>query len=100
VNFLNVLGAQMILFCKKCIFANLHWLNNFSWLFLSFLQITSGVYSCILIQVYWHAACIALKVVGAVLVGFLRRWIKFAQFSSQWEARADAWRNVPSPADQ
>jgi hypothetical protein len=40
-----------------------------SCLFLSFLLITSGV----LIKVDWLAACIALRVVGAVMVVFLWR---------------------------
>ncbi len=33
-------------------------------------------YNCVLIKVDWLAACIALRVVGAVLVVFLRRWPK------------------------
>jgi hypothetical protein len=32
--------------------------------------------------------CIALRVVGAALVVFLGVGVKFAQSSSQWEARA------------
>jgi hypothetical protein len=53
-------------------------------------------YNCSLIKVDWLAAGIAL--VGAVVfssgVG-----VKFAQSSSQWEARADTRRNVPNLAD-
>ena len=41
-----------------------------------------------MIKVDWLAVDIALRVVGAVLFVFLRRCIKFAQSSSQWEARA------------
>jgi hypothetical protein len=33
-------------------------------------------YNCVLIKGDWLAACIALRVVGAVLVVFLRRWRK------------------------
>ncbi len=40
-------------------------------------------YYCSFIKVDWLATCIALRVVGAVL------GVKFAQSSSQWEARAD-----------
>jgi hypothetical protein len=54
----------------------------------------------VLIKVDCLAACMALRVVGAVLVVFLRRWRKFAQSSSQWEARADTGRNLPNPAGQ
>jgi hypothetical protein len=46
-------------------------------------------YNCVLTKVDWLAVCIALRVVGAVLVVFLGVVVKFAQFSSQWEARAD-----------
>ena len=42
-------------------------------------------YNCVLIKVDWLAACIALRVVGIELVV----GVKFAQSSSQWEARAD-----------
>jgi hypothetical protein len=53
--------------------------------------------NCSLIKVDWLAAGIALRVVGAVVfssgVG-----VKFAQSSSQWEARADTRRNVPNLA--
>jgi hypothetical protein len=52
----------------------------------------------------WLASCIALRVVGVVLIIFLRRWRKkFAQSSSQWEARADTFssgvgvRNLHNP---
>jgi hypothetical protein len=41
-------------------------------------------YNCSLIKEDWLDACIALRVVGAVLVIFLQRWRKFAQSSSQW----------------
>ncbi len=51
-------------------------------------------------KVDWLDACIALRVVGVVLVTFLRRWHKISQSSSQWEARADTWRNLPNTADQ
>jgi hypothetical protein len=44
-------------------------------------------YNCVLTKVDWLADCIALRVVGAVLVVFLQ--LKFAQSFSQWEARAD-----------
>ncbi len=44
-----------------------------SCLFLSFLLITSGD-NCVLAKVDWLAACIALRVGGAVLVVFLWRW--------------------------
>jgi hypothetical protein len=42
-------------------------------------------YNCALIKVDGLAACIALRIVDAVLVVFLRRGVKFAQSSSQWE---------------
>ena len=41
-----------------------------------------------LTKVDWLAACIALRVVGAVLVVSFDVGVKFAQSSSQWEARA------------
>jgi hypothetical protein len=41
-----------------------------------------------MIKVDWLAACIALRVVGAVVI-FLQLSAQFAQSSSQWEARAD-----------
>ncbi len=49
---------------------------------------------CALIKVDLLVACIELRVVDAVLVVFLRRWRKFAQSFSQWEARADDKRNI------
>jgi hypothetical protein len=56
-------------------------------LFLSFLL--SGVlYDCSLIKVNRLAACITLSVVGAALAVILGVGVKFAQFSSQCEARA------------
>jgi hypothetical protein len=57
-------------------------------------------YNCSLIKVDWLDACIALRVVGAVLVIFLQRWRKFAQSSNQWEARAGTCRNVPNSTDK
>ncbi len=57
-------------------------------------------YNCSLIKVEWLAACIALRDAGAVLVVFLRRCVKFAKYSSQWEAKTHTWRNLPNPADQ
>ncbi len=33
-------------------------------------------YNCVMIKVDWLAACIALRVAGAELVEFLRRWRK------------------------
>jgi hypothetical protein len=47
--------------------ASLRWLNNVRCLFFSFLE-----YNCSLIKVDWLAAGIALRVVGATLVVFLR----------------------------
>jgi hypothetical protein len=46
-------------------------------------------YNFALIKLDWLAACIALRVVAAVLVIFLGIGVKFAQASSQWEARTD-----------
>jgi hypothetical protein len=46
-----------------------------SCLFLSFCQ-SQVEYNCVLTKVDWLAACIALSVVGAVLVVFLRLWRK------------------------
>jgi hypothetical protein len=40
-------------------------------------------------KVDWLAAFIALTVVCAVFVVFLRLGVKFAQPASHWEARAD-----------
>ncbi len=45
-------------------------------------------YNCALIKEDCLAACVALRVVGAVLVVFSGVGVKFAQFSSQWEAMA------------
>jgi hypothetical protein len=46
--------------------ASLPWVNNVICLFVSFPLITSRV-NCALLKVDWLAACIALRVVGAVL---------------------------------
>jgi hypothetical protein len=54
----------------------------------------------VLTKVDWLAIFIALRVVGSVLFIFLGIGVKFAQSSSQWEARADTLRNLPNPADQ
>jgi hypothetical protein len=45
-----------------------------------------------LTKVYWLDACIALGVVGAVQYWSISSGVgvKFAQSSSQWEARADS----------
>jgi hypothetical protein len=40
------------------------------------LALSQVEYNCLLIEVDWLAACIALRVVGAALVVFLRRWRK------------------------
>jgi hypothetical protein len=40
-------------------------------------------YNCSIIKVYWLDACIALRVIGAVLVVFLRRWRKIILKSSK-----------------
>ncbi len=64
-HFLNLLGAPMILYGKKCI------------------------YNCAFIKVDWLVACIAVRVVGTVFVIFLRRWRTIFTVYSQWEARAD-----------
>ncbi len=56
--------------------ASLRWLNNVSCLFLSFLLYSQVEYNCSLIKVDWLAACIALRVVGAVLVVILPGWHK------------------------
>jgi hypothetical protein len=47
-------------------------------------------YNCSLIKVDWLAACIALRVVGAVLVVYLRHWRKICTILQQWEASAGA----------
>ncbi len=88
----------MILYCKKCILpvnADLRWLNEVSCFFLTFLLIT--IHKWIIIaylknRIGLLAACIAQRVVGAALVVFLLRWrlgVRFAQSSSEWEARDD-----------
>ncbi len=52
-----------------------YWLIDVSCIFLSFPLITSGVYgNCVVIKVDWLAACIALRVVGTVIVIFLQLW--------------------------
>ncbi len=48
------------------VYASLRWLNNVNCLFMSFLLITSGVQFCI-DKEDWLAACISLRVDGAVL---------------------------------
>jgi len=45
--------------------------------------------SCSLIKLDWLDACIALRVIVAVLVVFSGVGVKFAQSSSQWEAWAN-----------
>jgi hypothetical protein len=44
-------------------------------------------YNCSLIKVDWLAACIALKVVGAALVVFLRRWRKICTIRQPMESK-------------
>ncbi len=62
--------------------------------------ITQKVYFLRLIDKSGLACWMSCTVVGAVLVVFSGVDATFAQSSSQWEARADSWRNVPNPADQ
>jgi hypothetical protein len=78
------------------VYASSYLLNNVNRSFLSFLLITVK-YNCALIKVDWLAACMALRVVGAVLVIVLRRWRKICTILRQWEARIHTWRNVPKP---
>jgi hypothetical protein len=76
---------------------SLYWLNNVfvipannKW------SIIVHCYKCIGL-----AACIALRVVGAVYLSFsFEVGVQFAQSSGQWEARGEFCRNVPNPADQ
>ena len=51
-------------------------------------------YNCALIKVDGLAACSALRIVGGVLVVFLRRWRKICTNLQPMG------RNVPNPADQ
>ncbi len=39
-------------------------------------------YNCALIKEDWLAACIALRVVGALMVVFIRRWSKIGTISA------------------
>jgi hypothetical protein len=68
-QFLNLLGAPMILYGKKC----------------------TGIYNCALIKVDWLVAFIEVRVVGTVpvFVIFLQRWRTIFTVYSQWEVRAD-----------
>ncbi len=69
------------------VYASLRWHKNVNCLFLSFSLITSGVY-CSLIKVDRLASCIALRVVGAVLIFFLWRWRKICiQPMGSWPIR-------------
>jgi hypothetical protein len=46
-------------------------------------------YNCALIKVDWLAACIALRMVGAVVVVSSGVGVKICTILQQWEARAD-----------
>jgi hypothetical protein len=54
-------------------------------------------YKWLLIKVDWLAACIVRTIIGAILAAFLGVGKKFAQSSSQWEAKADT---VPEKRSQ
>ncbi len=74
-HFLNFLGAKSVFLAANASYVGLIMLV--AYICHSSTVITIGVYgSCSLIKVDWLAACIALTVVGAVLVVFLRRWRK------------------------
>ncbi len=53
-----------------------------------------------MIKVYWLAACIAPKVVGAVLIVFLRLWrkIKFAYLLQSTRSKGQYLKKCPNPA--
>jgi hypothetical protein len=53
-----------------------------------------------LIKVDWLAACIALRVVDAVFVIFLRRWRTICSLPADGKQGPIPYRNVPNPADQ
>jgi hypothetical protein len=60
----------------------------FGCFFLSFLLIANGVrYICLLIKVDWLAACIGLRVVGAVFVVAPRRWRKICTIRQPTQTR-------------
>ncbi len=44
-------------------------------------------YNCVLIKEVWLDACVALGVVGAVLVAVLQHWSKIRTILQTWEAR-------------
>jgi hypothetical protein len=55
-------------------------------------------YNCALIKVDCLAACIALRVVGAVLVVFLRRWRKICTILQKMGSKGRYLKNVTNPA--
>jgi hypothetical protein len=82
---------------------------NFSWLMLVYVglimlaayfchsPLSQVEYNSALIKVDWLAACVALRVVGAVYLFSSGVGIKFAQSFSQWEARADTLKKCHKP---
>jgi hypothetical protein len=62
----------MILCCKKCARVGLVILAAY----FCYSCKSQIEYNCVLIKVDWLTACIALRVVDAVLIVFLRRWRK------------------------
>ncbi len=53
-----------------------------------------------LIEVDWPAACIALRVVGAVLVVFLQRWRKICTILQPMGIKGRYLKKSRIPADQ
>ena len=66
---LKIFGVPIFLYCKKC--------NNRGkcvYTLLIFVIPVCHKYNCLLTKVDWIAACIAIRVIGAVFDIFLRRW--------------------------
>ncbi len=54
-------------------------------------------YNCVLINLDWPAACIELRVVGAALVGFLRRWRKICTILQPMGSKGRYLKKCPKP---
>jgi hypothetical protein len=54
-------------------------------------------YNCAFIKVNWLAACIALRVVGVVLVVFLRRWRKICTILQPMGSKGQFLKKCPKP---
>jgi hypothetical protein len=96
---LNLLGVQLYYIAESVslgVHASLRCLHNVNCLFLSFLLIKSES-NWALIKGDWLAACIALRVVGAVYVVVFRRWCKICTILQPMGSKGRYLKKCPKP---